>query len=280
MSDGQMDATSTGTLHGLRPVTVVTGGSEGIGLALARRFAEAGSPVALVARNPERLRRAAAELRTAGATVIEIALDITSPDSPERLTNMLTQQGFAADVLINNAGIGLAGAFAEHAPADIERALTTNVTALTRLTRHLLPEMMARGRGGILNVASMGGFMPGPYQALYYASKAYVISLSEALAWEAAGSGVRISVLTPGPVETRFHSRMGAEHALYRLLMPSMSTDRVARSAFFWFRLGRRVIVPGIVWPLLALGARLTPHILLNPLLAWLLFPRSTKVPR
>jgi len=263
---------SAGLAAPVAPITVVTGGSEGIGLALAHRFAKAGDHVAIVARNPERLARAASELRAAGATVVEIAADVTAPDTPAVIDAALAARGYYADVLINNAGIGLSGAFADEPEAAIERAMATNVTALTRLTRHMLPAMLNRRRGGILNVASMGGFMPGPYQALYYASKAYVLSLTEALAFEAAGNGVRIAVLAPGPVETRFHARMGAERARYRTLMHAMSPARVAGFGYWGFRVGRRVIVPGFVWPVVALAARITPHVLLNPMMAWLLY--------
>ena len=270
MTDRDHPATQTTTTTA--PITVITGGSEGIGLALARRFARGGDHVALVARDAQRLARAASALRAEGATVIEIAADATALETPSLIVETLLLRGYFVDVLINNAGMGLSGAFAEHAPSDIERALAINVTALTRLTHHMLPAMLARRRGGILNVASMGGFMPGPYQALYYASKAYVLSLTEAIGWEARGSGVRIAALAPGPVETRFHARMGAERALYRTLMPSMSAARVAGFAYWGFRLRRRVIVPGIVWPLLALAARLTPHFLLNPMMGWLLY--------
>ena len=117
---------------------------------------------------------------------------------------------------------------------------------MTRLTRTALPDMIARQRGGILNVASLGAYVPGPNQAAYYASKSYVVSLTEAIASEASGQGVRVSALAPGPVDTRFHHDMGADRSLYRLVLPSMTPDRVARSAYRGFMFGQRVIVPGI----------------------------------
>ncbi len=119
-------------------------------------------------------------------------------------------------MLVNNAGIGLSGRFDDHSHEEIEALLALNVTALTRLMRHVLPQMRARGRGGVLNIASLGGYVPGPHQAVYYASKAYVISLSEAVASELAGTGVRVAVVAPGPVATGFHAAMGAENARYR----------------------------------------------------------------
>ena len=136
--------------------------------------------------------------------------------------------------------------------------------------------MRARGRGGILNLASLGGYAPGPYQAAYYASKAYVMSLSEALAAETAGEGVRVCVLAPGPVATPFHERMQGESGLYLRLLPVSNPDSVARAGYLAFALGWRVVVPGLVAPILALAMRLTPHRILVPIVGWLLKPRET----
>lgn len=145
--------------------------------------------------------------------------------------------------------------------------------SLTRMMRAALPPMRARGTGGILNVASLGGMTPGPYQAAYYASKAFVISLTEAVGHEVRGEGVRIAVVAPGPVETNFHAAMGAEGAFYRAIVPSASPEAVARSAYRGFMLGRRVIVPGILGTASALALRLLPHALSVPMVGRLLFP-------
>ncbi len=147
-----------------------------------------------------------------------LPLDVTTPDAVAKIEAALAAHGAYADVLVNNAGMGLAGPFHAHPPDDVLRLIDLNVRALSHLTRHFLPGMRVRGRGGILNVASLGGYAPGPNQAVYYASKAYVLSLTEAIAAETAGEGVRVCALAPGPVNTMFHARMGAENAFYRLL--------------------------------------------------------------
>ncbi len=135
--------------------------------------------------------------------------DVTATDAIATIEAALAAHGAYADVLVNSAGIGLSGPFHAHAPEDVVRLIDLNVRALTQLTRHFLPGMRVRGRGGILNVASLGGYTPGPNQAAYYASKAYVLSLTEAIAAETAGEGVRVCALAPGPVNTAFHARMG-----------------------------------------------------------------------
>lgn len=256
---------------GLLPITVVTGGSEGLGLALARRYAAAGHTLAILARHQDRLAAAGADLRSNGATVIELALDVSAAGTPATLEAALAARGYFIDMLINNAGVGLSGPFAAGSESDIIQLLDVNMTGLTRLMRQVLPGMMARGRGGILNVASLAGYVPGPHQAAYYASKAYVISLSKAVAWEVAGTGVQVSVLVPGPIETRFHERIGALTAYYWWLIPSMPAERVASAGFWGFRLGCRVIVPGVIWLALALAMRLLPNMILIRIMGWLL---------
>jgi short-subunit dehydrogenase len=176
-------------------------------------------------------------------------------------------------VLVNSAGIGLAGPFLDQAPEDVLQLLDINVRALTRLTRHFLAGMRVRGRGGILNLGSLGGYGPGPYQAAYYASKAYVHAFSEAIAAETAGEGVRVTVLAPGPVNTRFHARMGSEHALYRYFVAPASAEAVARAGYLAFALGLRVLVPGILNPFFALALRILPHRIVIPIVGWLLRP-------
>ena len=231
----------------LKPVTVVTGASRGIGLALARRFAQAGHDVALIARTAGPLEEAAKEIaRGFSVRTFAIPLDITRADARHALDAHLIARGLYLDVLVNNAGVGLSGDFAGHAQDDVMRLVDLNVAALTRLMHHALPSMLARARGGILNVASLGGLGPGPYQAAYYASKAYVISLTEAVGYETAGSGVRLSVLAPGPVDTAFHAAMGAEHSFYRQLIFALSPEATARAAYRGYVLGCRLVVPGL----------------------------------
>lgn len=261
--------------RGLRPVVVITGGSEGIGFALAMRFARAGKELLIVARNTQRLATAQARLEPLGGKAVHVlSLDLTQDDAPGALDARLAELGAYADELVNNAGMGLSGDFADHTPDSALALVDLNVRALTRLTRHYLPGMLARGRGGIINLASVGGYGPGPNQALYYASKAFVLSLTEAVAHEVAGQGVRICAVAPGPVRTRFHARMGAEHAWYRVLMAPTSPDLVGWLSYSGYRLGFRVVWPGILTPALALAMRLTPHRLLMPIVGLLLNPR------
>jgi short-subunit dehydrogenase len=262
----------------LRPVVVVTGGSRGIGLALARRFAQAGHDVALIARNLEPLQKAAAAItREFSVEAFALALDITRADAPRELDARLAAHGLYLDVLVNNAGVGLAGPFVEHGDEDVMRLLDLNVAALTRLMHHALPGMLARAQGGILNVASLGGLAPGPYQAAYYASKAYVISLTEAVGYETGGAGVRLSALAPGPVDTGFHAAMGAEQSFYRQLIFPLSPDETARAAYRGYVLGCRLIVPGLMNKVLAVALRILPHTALLPLIGWLLRPRAER---
>jgi len=272
----QPSAAALDAVANLKPTVVVTGGSRGIGLALARRFAKAGHDVAILARNSSALQQAAAAIeREFGVKACAIAIDITDPEAPKNLDLQLTKRGYYLDVLVNSAGIGLSGRFETHDEKEVVHLLDLNVRALTRLMHHALPAMLARGRGGILNVASLGGLAPGPYQAAYYASKAYVISLTEAAAWENAGEGVRLTVLAPGPVDTTFHEAMGAEFSLYRLLLPARSPERTANSAYSGYILGRRLVVPGVTNTIMAIALRILPHTLLLPLVGWLLRPRK-----
>ena len=257
-------------------MTVVTGGSEGIGYALARRFAAAGHAIILVARRSGPLEEAASRLRADfKVEAVALPLDLRHPDAISAIEAALARCGAYADVLVNSAGVGFAGRFDQQAPQETAELIDLNVRALTALTRHFLPGMRIRGRGGILNLASLGSYAPGPHQATYYATKAYVLSLSEAIAAETAGEGVRVMALAPGPVDTGFHDRMRAWNAYYRLLLPAASADSVARAGYLGFTLGLRVVVPGLLNPFLAIAMRILPHRMVIPIVGWLLQPRG-----
>ncbi|WP_088342996.1 MULTISPECIES: SDR family NAD(P)-dependent oxidoreductase [Rhodomicrobium] len=256
---------------GRKPVCVITGGSEGIGRHLANEFAARGHALLLVARTVARLEAAAAELRRDhGAEVHVAAVDLTLPDAAAAIGKALDRHRLYADILVNNAAFGLGGAFAGQKAETILALCRLNIEALTMLTRAFLPAMLLRGRGGILNIASLGGYTPGPYQAVYYASKAYVVSFTEALAYENAGRGVRISAAAPGPVATRFHERMGVGKALYLKLamMPPEMAARIIHSGF----IGRRtIIVPGLMPSFNAFWTQVIPHRFLTPLVGTIL---------
>ena len=174
----------------------------------------------------DRLERAADDIRKdTGATCFALPLDIRRPDTPDQIRTLLAAHDLYADILVNSAGIGTTGEFQSEAAEDIDAVTDLNVTALTRLTRAFLPDMLVRGRGGIINIASLGGFLPGPYQAAYYATKAHVISLTRAIAWENRGRGVRITTVAPGPVNTAFHARAHGETSFYRRILPGVSPE-------------------------------------------------------
>jgi uncharacterized protein len=258
-------------VEGLRPAVVITGGSRGIGLAFAKVFLEWKHTVVIIAREPTELEAAARSLQAAEGRLYTLACDVTSGTALTDIDAALAHNGCYLDVLVNNAAFGLSGPLDCHPPEQLERLVALNIAALTRLVRHALPDMIARGDGGILNIASLGGAVPGPNQAAYYASKAYVISLTEALASENSGLGVRISVVAPGPVATKFHAAMNAQAARYRLLLPELSAEQVARTGYRGFTLGQRVIIPGLLYRLFYGALRVLPHPISVPLTGWLL---------
>ncbi|MEA2565364.1 MAG: uncharacterized protein QOD49_541, partial [Actinomycetota bacterium] len=192
---------------GRNPLALVTGASGGIGEELARILARHGYDLVLVARSADKLAALAERLELDhGIQVRAIAKDLARPDAAAEIHEWLAAEGLTVDVLVNNAGMGLLGKFAEIGIEGDVEMLRLNVEAPTLLTRLLLPSMLERGSGRILNLASTAGFQPGPLMAVYYATKAYVLSFSEALANEVAGTGVTVTALCPGPTETGFSS--------------------------------------------------------------------------
>lgn len=260
-----------------RGAVVVTGASEGIGRAIAARFLGQGHTVLLVARRKVALDAAVQSISPHagnGARALALAVDVASPEAADAIDRFLSAHGLHAEIFINNAACGAGGPLVEQDEATVERIVALNVAALTRLTHHYARKMAARGRGSIINLGSVGAFVPGPNQAAYYASKAYVQSLSEALASEMTGSGVHIAVVSPGPVRTGIHATMRGTNAFYRLLMPSMSPERVAFSVYWAYRLRRRVVVPGVHYWLASWALRVLPRALTVPLMGQLLKPR------
>jgi hypothetical protein len=250
-----------------RPTALVTGASGGIGLELARLFARDGCGLVLVARSGDKLAAVAAEVRAAhGVPVRALAADLADPAAPARIHAEIAAAGGRVDVLVNNAGFGLRGAFAALDEAEQMAMLQVNVLALARLTRRFLPAMVERRAGGVLNVASTAAFQPGPQMAVYYASKAYVLSLSEALAGELAGTGVTVTALCPGPTATGFVSRAGLERSRLFRDLRVMDAATVARAGYRGFRAGRRVVIPGLANRVGAALARIATGALVLPL--------------
>lgn len=229
-------------------IALVTGATAGIGRELVRLLARDGRSLALVARDAARLSAAAAEARELGAPeVLKLVADLEHPGAPEEIVRALAERGLVVDTLVNNAGFGAHGPFAERDVAAQVGMVQVNVAAVVELTRRLLPPMLAAGSGRILNVASTAAFQPGPYLAVYYATKAFVVSFSEALAVELAGSGVTVTCLCPGPTATEFQARSGLDRlellASRRLVMAN--AESVARAGLRGMLAGRRRVIPG-----------------------------------
>jgi uncharacterized protein len=239
---------------------LITGASAGIGRELAEMFAAERSNLVLVARRRERLEELAARLHVLhGVDVRVMAADLAQPDAPAAICNQLGREGVSIDVLVNNAGFGALGPVAELGLARQMDMVQVNVAALTHLTRLLIPGMIERRRGGILNVASIAGFQAGPFMAVYYATKAYLISFSEALADELYPRGVRVTCLCPGPTTTEFAETADMGRTLLFRLNP-MTAEKVARAGYRGFRRGRLLVVPGWLNYLLTLGVRFVPR--------------------
>jgi uncharacterized protein len=232
-------------------VTVITGASSGIGAALAHEAARAGRKLVLVARSAEGLAIVAGAIAAEGRPRPEIvALDLSEAGAADRLAAELAKRGLSVFELVNNAGYGLAGPVAAHSRADEVGIIDLNVRALTDLTLRFLPEIIAV-KGGVLNVASMAAFQPGPFRAIYYASKSYVLSFSEAIAYELRGR-VRVTALCPGLVPTNFHKRSNPGKIPRLSQLRGMSAEKCAAIGWRGFEAGRRVVIPGFLNKLIA----------------------------
>jgi short-subunit dehydrogenase len=241
-----------------RETALITGASGGIGEEFAKLFASKGYDLVLASRNAEKLDLLAASLAAAHSIRAEfLAVDLSAPDSARQVLSFLDSKGIVPEVLVNNAGFGTFGAFAEN-DLDAELAqIQLNVTTLTHLTKLLLPGMLRRGRGKILNVASTAAFQAGPLMAVYYATKAFVLSFSEALANEVKGSGVTVTCLCPGGTRTGFMARakMGNPEILSKSSV-MMEAAVVARRGYDGLMKGKRLVIPGMLNKILAHATR------------------------
>jgi len=249
---------------------LITGASGGIGYELAKLFARDHHNLVLVARSGERLSEIGGELqRQFGVSVRPIALDLTEPPAARFLFDQLQREGSAVDFLVNNAGFGKLGMFAEVPLEDDLGQIQLNIAALTALTKLFVGPMLERRLGRIMNVASTAGFQPGPLMAVYYASKAYVISLSEAIANELAGSGVTVTCLCPGATDTGFARRAGNERSrLFQKVAP-MDANTVARAGYRGMMKGKTLVIPGRRNWLVAESVRFAPRKMVTAISRW-----------
>jgi short-subunit dehydrogenase len=244
-----------------RPTALVTGASGGIGLELARLFAKGGHDLILVARSEPKLKELAQYLGGMYHGRVEvIPADLTDPEVPEALMGEIASRGLAVDVLVNNAGAGYSGRFAEQDLQSVLDMIQLNVTALTRLTTLVLPQMIAARRGRILNVASTAAFAPGPLMAVYYATKAYVLSFSEAVRNELKGTGVSVTALCPGPTRTGFAAAAGISSSNLFNTPGVMEAAPVAEAGYRGCMRGKAIVVPGLLNKLMVFSIRFSPR--------------------
>ena len=240
-------------------VTLITGASAGIGTELARVFASKGHRVALVARRADRLATLAEEIAAGGgAAPIVIACDLEQADAGDKIVAALAAEGVEVEYVVNNAGFGLFGQAIELDRAEQLGMIAVNIRAMTDLSLRFSDHLI-RHRGGILNVGSISGFMPGPGMAVYYASKAYVLSFSEALRGELAPHGVRVTALCPGPVPSEFQARAGFEPGFDSTIL-NVSPSDVAKAGYRGLMANKRAVLPGLGIKMLPFLLRLFPR--------------------
>ena len=260
---------------------LVTGASAGIGSDLARELARRGHNLILVARREDRLRELGEELAGAhGISAEALRCDLADPQAVDALAGRVDGLGRQVDILVNNAGFATGGPFAEADPAREREQVRVLVEAVVVLTRAFLPGMIARGRGGVLNVASVAGFQPMPYSAGYSAAKAYVLAFTEAVHQEAAGHGVAVTALCPGPVETEFWEGAGWQVATgqsFEQAWPSVARvtpEQAARAGIAGLAAGKRVVVPGFPNRAAMMASQYIPHWLKLPVIERAMRPR------
>lgn len=247
---------------------LITGASGGIGYELSFIMAEAGHNLVLVARSEDKLSDITLDLKEKfGIKVYHFAADLSIEEERLALIDFLRGRGIEISILVNNAGFGDSGFFAEADWQKNEKMIQLNITALTHLTREFLPEMIASGHGRILNVASLAGFLPGPLMSVYYASKSFVVSFSNALHSELKRTGVTVTTLSPGPVSTNFFIEAGAPDAMINKILGPASANSVASFAYNKMMKGKRKAIHGFKNKIMIFGLRFMPTAVTNTIL-------------
>jgi len=257
-------------MHSQAHAALITGASSGIGYELAKLFAQDHHNLVLVARSGDKLAEIGDELQKQfGILARTVALDLSSASAPQALFDQLQREGLTVDVLVNNAAYGKYGNFADISLEEALGQVQLNIATLTALTHLFLPQMITRRSGRILNVASTAGFQAGPLMAVYYASKAYVISFSEAIANELAGSGVSVTCLCPGPTLTNFQKRADIESSrLFKQFAP-MDAKTVARDGYRALMNGKTLKISGWKNFILAEAIRVSPRKMATAVSRW-----------
>lgn len=246
-------------MNSTRNYTLITGASTGIGYEIAKLFAKDKHNLILVARNENKLQAAKNELIKYNVQVKILSLDLSKNEDIQSLFNYVEINKLNVDILVNNAGIGTFGDFNEIEWEKEEALIDINIKVLTKLTKYFLPRIIECKNGGLLNVASTAAFCSGPRMAAYYASKAYVLNLTEAIYEECKDSGIKISCLCPGPVKTTFQDKAGikkSESAKKYL----MNVEEVAKVSYKDFKKGKLIIIPGMKNKLLVMGNKFLPR--------------------
>lgn len=248
------------SLSSSKKTVLITGASSGIGLAFAKLFSKNSYNLILVARNKENLCKAQRELSGLGVSVTAITEDLSDYRSPQRLYDRIKKEKLSVEILINNAGFATFGDFSEIDYTREEQEMQVNMVSLTLLTKLFLKDMIKNKSGKILNVSSIAAFQPGPLMAVYYATKAYVLSFSEALSDELKGTGVSITALCPGPTHTNFVNASKMHESKLFKSSYVMSAENVAQCGYKGLMKGKRVVIPGLRNTILSAAARIIPH--------------------
>ncbi|MBN1043808.1 SDR family NAD(P)-dependent oxidoreductase [Clostridium botulinum] len=244
----------------MRKCALITGGTEGIGLELAKLFAKDNCNLIIIARNKEKLLKVKNQLESKyNITVDILSLDLSIHSSCDKIFDFVDKKNISVDYLINNAGIGSFGFFHKGECGFEENLININIISLTNLTKYFLEKMIEKNHGGIMNVASTASFVGGPKMAMYYSSKAYVLSLTEALHEEVKDLGIRVSCVCPGPVKTSFQSKAGIKKS-EKAKKYLMDAEKVAKIAYEGFFKGKAIIIPGHKNKLLVWGTKLIPR--------------------